>query len=146
MRHRALTIAVVGIDYPNADKSKSNRRFELLQCDPGEVVHLVPEPKNPHDEHAIGVWSIRGIQVGYLPSERAVLVGGIMRRSVEVRAIFQALEEKVAWCRVAFDGEEPTLPPQREGDAEQVFDRPSVNRDGAADDFYPDDPGGEWGA
>lgn len=57
-----------------------------------------------------------------------------LRRGIEVRAVFQGLAETVAWCRVAFDGDNPVLPTQH--DAVQHDD----------DGFYPDDPGGEWGA
>ena len=130
---RALSIAIVGIDYPN--KRGPARRFDLGICVPGEPVELRPEPKNQFDEHAIAVFSCRGIQLGYLPSERAVLIGTLMRQGHEVRAIFQALEPKVGWVRVAFDGEEPVLPPP-------VANRAEFDDSG----FYPDDPGGEWGA
>jgi hypothetical protein len=129
---RQLSVAIVGITYPNKAKGPT-RLFELALCVPGERVELRPEPKNEHDEHAIAVFSARGVQLGYLPSERAVLIGSIMRRGVEVRAIFQALADTVAWCRVAFD-EDPVLPP--------VANQAKVEDD----DFYPDDPGGEWGA
>lgn len=95
---------------------------------------LVPEPKNEFDEHAIAVFSSRGVQLGYLPSERAVWIGTILRRGIEVRAVFQALGDSVAWCRIAFEGDEPSLPP--------VADRSEVDDDG----FYPDDPAGDWGA
>lgn len=109
---RQLSLAIVGIDYPN--KRGPGRRFELEICAPGEPVELRPEPKNQFDEHAIAVFSCRGIQLGYLPSERAVLIGTLMRQGHEVTAIFQALEPRVGWIRVAFDGELPTLPPQPE--------------------------------
>jgi hypothetical protein len=131
---RALSIAIVGITYPNKAKGPT-RLFELKLCKPGEPVELRPEPKNEHDEHAISVWSVRGVQLGYLPSERAVLIGQHLRRGVDVRAIFQAFDSgSIGWCRVAFD-EEPSLPPAAE--------RPKTDE---TDGFYPDDPGGEWGA
>jgi hypothetical protein len=105
---RAQSLAIVGIDYPN--KRGPGRRFELEICQPGEPVELVPEPKNQFDEHAIAVFSTRGIQLGYLASERAVLIGTLWRQGHETKAIFQALDAKVGWVRVAFDGDEPTLP------------------------------------
>ena len=55
-----LTLAVVGIDFANTDKSKSNRRFELMACNPGDRVELVLEPQNKHDENAVAVFSVRG--------------------------------------------------------------------------------------
>ena len=79
---------------------------------PGEPVELRPERDNPKDEHAIAVFSCRGVQLGYLASERAVLIGTLMRQGREPRAVFQGLLPTAAWVRVAFDGEEPVLPPQ----------------------------------
>lgn len=108
---RAQSLAIVGIDYPN--KRGPGRRFELEICQPGEPVELRAEPKNKFDEHAIAVFSCRGIQLGYLPSERAVFIGTLWRQGHHITAIFQSLEEKVGWLRVAFDGEVPTLVEQR---------------------------------
>ena len=104
----ALSLAIVGIDYPN--KRGPGRRFELEICKPGEPVELRPEPTNQFDEHAIAVFSCRGVQLGYLASERAVLIGTLWRQGHDAIAIFQSLEAKVGWLRVAFDGEQPTLP------------------------------------
>ena len=64
-----LTLAVVGIDFPNADGS--NRRSEAMMTLPGESVELVPEPKNKHDSNAIAVISPRGFPVHYGPSSRS---------------------------------------------------------------------------
>ena len=130
---RQLSVAIVGITYPNRSKGPT-RLFELALCEPGDKVDLVPEPKNEFDEHAIAVFSSRGVQLGYLPSERAVWINTLLRRGVEVRAVFQAQGDTVAWCRIAFDGEEPALPPP--------VDRVVEEDDG----FYADDPGGDWGA
>jgi hypothetical protein len=49
-----LSLAVVGIDFPNPDKSRSNRRFEIALCRPGDPVELRPEPKNPADPRSRG--------------------------------------------------------------------------------------------
>lgn len=130
---KPLSIAIVGITYPNKAKGPT-RLFELKLCTQGEPVELRPEPKNDHDEHAIAVFSCRGVQLGYLPSERAVLIGQQLRRGVDVRVIFQAYDGgNVAWCRVAFD-EDPVIPPTAK--------RSEAEEDG----FYPDELGGEWGA
>lgn len=104
----ALSLAVVGVRYPNADKS--NRRFEIMICPPGEVVELRLEPKNEHDPNAVSVWSARGIQIGYLSAERAPWIGGMMRQGREIRSVFQSASEFGAVIRSAFDGAEPTLP------------------------------------
>ena len=127
---KELSLAVVGIDYPN--KGGGSRRFELLQCDPGEPVALRPEPRNRHDPNAVGVWSARGVQIGYLSAERAPWIG---RRVIEeeAQAVFQAIAGPVAYIRVRFGGGAPTLPVARAAaDAE--------------DAFAPDPEGSIWGA
>lgn len=127
-----MSLAIVGIDYPN--KRGPDRRFELEICRPGELVELRPEPKNQYDEHAIAVFSCRGIQLGYLPSERAVLIGTFWRQGRETKAIFQGLDAKVAWVRVAFDGNDPVLP---NPDAAEGRAR-VAEADDADAGFYPD--------
>jgi hypothetical protein len=46
-----LTLAVVGIDFPN--ENGSNRRSDAMMTPPGAPIGLVPEPKNKHDPNAI---------------------------------------------------------------------------------------------
>jgi hypothetical protein len=120
----ALSLAIVGIPYAN--KSGPTRRFGLELCAPGDPLQLRPEPKNPADEHAVAVYSAAGIQLGYISSERAVLIGKFIREGKEVRAIYQGRSAAAAWCRVAFDGADPVLPEQKpkaepEADGEPEF-------------------------
>lgn len=122
---RQQSLAVVGIDYPN--KRGPGRRFELEICKPGEPIELRPEPDNQFDEHAIAVYSCRGIQLGYLASERAVFIGTLWRQGHDAIAVFQSLEAKIGWVRVAFDGEQPTLPAA-----------PSSKPQPGLDGFWPD--------
>lgn len=137
MDQRELSLAVVGIDYANADKAKSNRRFELLQCEPGDPVELRREPKNAHDPNAVAVFSERGIQVGYLTAERAPWIGGKIAAGEEAVAIFQALGGGTATIRVRFGGGEPTLP---------AASPPPPLQTSYDDDFHADPDGPEWGA
>ena len=45
--------------------------------DPGCPLALVPEPDNPHDAHAIGIWNEeRTVQAGYVPREVAPELAG----------------------------------------------------------------------
>lgn len=122
----AVSLAVVGADHPNADRS--NRRFEIKLCKPGEPVELRPEPKNRFDPRAVAVLSCRGIQLGYLTAERCGRIGQLIREGRELQAVFQAETNFGAWIRLAFDGERPQLPEQS-----------SDLEDGQAPDFYPDD-------
>lgn len=134
-----LTLSVVGIDFPNADRSRSNRRMELLLCAPGDPVDLRREPKNPHDANAVAVFSSRGVQVGYLSAERAPLIGRRMQQE-EHAAIFQGLVGSMGYVRIRFGGGLPTLPDVAEHGPQRhiaTFD-PDV--------FYPDPEGPEWGA
>ncbi|WP_440978282.1 HIRAN domain-containing protein [Sphingomonas pseudosanguinis] len=132
-----MTLAVVGIDFPNEDKARSNRRFEWLASAIGDPVTLQPEPRNRHDPNAIAVFSARGVQGGYLSAERAPLVGARIRRGEEVQAVFQGLDKAVAYIRVRFGGGAPTLPVSKPA--------PTGRGDGN-DDFYPDAEGPDWGA
>jgi len=133
-----LTLAVVGLDYANADKS--NRRSEAMMTLPGEPVLLVPEPRNKHDDNAIAVIGPRGIQLGYLSAERAPYVGGRIARGEEVIAIFQAVAGAFPYIRARFGGGAPTLP---------AADTPASSRSTPVcdpQDFFPDDDGSERGA
>lgn len=107
----SLSLAVVGMKFENKDKS--NRRFELALCAPGEPVELRLEPKNPFDPRAVAIYSSRGIQIGYLTAERCGRIGALIREGREVAAVFQRLDTSAAWIRVAFDGQVPTLPAER---------------------------------
>lgn len=141
-----LTLAVVGIDFPNADGS--NRRSEAMMTLPGEPVELIPEPKNKHDNNAIAVMSPRGVQLGYINAERAPYIGGRMARGEDAEAIFQGLDGGSAFIRIRFGGGAPTLPPvsHKPASAPQT---PRPSRRSAPYDphaFYPDEEGPEWGA
>lgn len=128
----AMTLAVVGGPFQNKDGS--NRKFEIRMCLPGERVELRPEPKNKHDPRAVGVFSARDVQIGYLSAERCGWIGGIIRSGREVRAVFQAETGFGAWVRVAFDGEEPTVP-----EVAPRLEAPDGGRDWFPDEEWPDD-------
>lgn len=125
-----LSVAIVGANYPNADGG--NRRSEIAFCDPGEPVELRPEPKNPHDEHAIAAFSARGFQIGYVASERAVLLGGLLRDGHVLTAIFQDVAPFGAIARVGVDCP-PVLPSPAETQGEEDDE---VERDDI--EFWPD--------
>lgn len=131
-RMPAMSLAVVGAPFPNADGS--DRRFEILLCAPGEAVVLRPEPKNRHDEHAVAVFSCRDVQIGYITAERAPRISRLLRDGRELQAVFQQAADFGAWIRVAFDGEAPVV-----GDGSG---RETVRAEPAQEpeqDFYPDE-------
>lgn len=105
-----ITLPIVGSEYPNKGRKAPSRRFAIELCEPGDPIELRPEPENEYDENAIAVFSNEGIQMGYLPAERAPYVGMMMRRG-EVSAVFQGQAQGRAFARIAFDGNEPEIPP-----------------------------------
>ncbi len=67
---RLLVVPVAGASY----------RLDALGDDafaPGRRLALVPEPGNPHDANAIGIWDeARRLQAGYVPAEVAASIAG----------------------------------------------------------------------
>jgi hypothetical protein len=125
-----MTLTVVGGIHPNADGS--NRLFEIALCTPGETVQLVPEPSNKHDPSAVAVFSGRGIQIGYVSTERCGWIGSKIRLGDDLHAVFQVSTKGGALVRVGFSGESPPLPvagPARSPSRPADWD----------DDFYPDE-------
>jgi len=108
---KEFSTAVVGLQYPNADKT--DRRFEALLCKPCDEVYLVPEPQNEYDPRAVAVVSERGVQIGYIGAERCAWIGGRLSAGETCVAIFQTLESYTATIRLRFGGDRPTLPALR---------------------------------
>ena len=67
---RILVVPVAGVSF--RPESLDDPSFE-----PGRAVSLVPEPDNPHDSNAVGVWNEeRTLQLGYVPRETAPQLTG----------------------------------------------------------------------
>ena len=128
---KELSLAVVGLDFTNRDRS--NRRNELANSRPGDQVDLLPEPRNPMDPRAVAVIGPRGVQLGYLTAERCGLIGRRIAAGEPFVAIFQEAKRAAAIIRVRFGGGRPTLP------------APPVPATIDAD-FFPDPDGPDWGA
>jgi hypothetical protein len=129
------SVIVVGADYPNKGKAPG-RRFEIALCAPGDPLELRPEPDNPADEHAIAVYSERGVQLGYISSQRAVRIAQLFRQGHTITAIFQEATRFGAVARVSFDGTVPDLPQPA----------PAIDGTGEGTDVEPEwYPDGEWG-
>lgn len=135
---KEFTLAIVGIDFPNTDRARTNRRSELMLLEPGDPLTLRPEPTNRFDPRAVAVISPNGVQVGYVTAERAALVGGRIRAGDEVAAIYQGIVGKAGYARVRFGGGMPTLPPV-------AFAPGSSDEHGQwADDVWPPEPEPDW--
>ena len=125
-----LSLAVVGAAHPNADGS--DRRFEILLCAPGEPIELRPEPTNRADPNAIGVFSSRGIQIGYLTAERAPWIGSKLASGIDVRVVFQSKTDYGALIRANLEGAAPILPYPKSS-------RPQADESGFWPDYIPPD-------
>lgn len=101
-----ITLPIVGVKFPNLRGMTRRAAVDLHR--PGDSVALRPEPTNRADPNAIAVYSVEGIQMGYLPAERAPYVGMMMGRG-EVAAIFQGANGFGAFIRIGF-GATPLLP------------------------------------
>lgn len=106
---QSITLSVVGSPYPNRDGS--NRKFEILLCERGELLRFEREPDNRFDEHAIAVFSRRNVQIGYINSERAPYVAALMRAGHVIKPVFQQAMPWGAAVRVGID-QDPVIPPQ----------------------------------
>lgn len=135
-----LSLAVVGALHPNADGS--NRQFEIRMLNPGDPISLVPEPSNKADPSAVAVFSVRGIQLGYLSAERCGWIGGKIRQGQDLRAIFQSASRDGAVIRVHLDGGVPSLPspaPKPSLTEEERFDQAADRDTGFWPDYLPPD-------
>ncbi len=130
-----LSLPIVGADYPNKRKDPG-RRFEIALCAPGDLLELRPEPENPADEHAVAVYSERGVQLGYISSQRAVRVAQLIRQGHTITTIFQEATRFGAVARVSFDGTVPDLPQPA-----PAIEEPGENID-PEPEWCPDE---EWG-
>ncbi len=62
---------------PVAGVSFRGDAVEDPSFDPGRRLVLVPEPDNPHDPNAVGVWNEeRTLQAGYVPRDDAAALAG----------------------------------------------------------------------
>lgn len=76
-------------------------------------MELRPEPDNKADPYAVAVYSARGIQLGYVPAERCARIAALLGQGREIIAIYQGRDAHRGYMRLAYDGEQPTLPPTR---------------------------------
>lgn len=128
-----ITLPIVGSEHPNKSPRAPTRLFAISLTEPGDPVTLRLEPDNPYDEHAVAVDNAAGMMMGYIPANRAVYVGMQIRRG-SAAAIFQGRTDRGGFIRIAFDGEEPVLPPEPAD--------PIATEDWHPDPEYPDG----WGA
>ena len=106
-------------------------------CSPGEPVSLIAEPKNPADPQAIAVYSMRGVQIGYIRAERCQMIHTAMRRA-SVHAVFQQSDRWGATIRAHLDGTEAVLPDPIDSRAADWPPPGSEEADWWPDEDWPD--------
>jgi hypothetical protein len=84
-----FSLRVVGERFDNEDGT--SRQAEIEQMAVGDKVDLVREPDNPHDPSAVGVYSDRGIRIGFLGADRCGWVGSKISRGMDVRAAVERI-------------------------------------------------------
>ncbi|WP_461159275.1 HIRAN domain-containing protein [Sphingobium sp. TomMM35A] len=99
------SIPVVGAALPTARGAA--RLAEIAACRPGETLELRRERGTRGGKRAVGVYSPRGVQIGYVSPSQADRVAGMVAIA---RAIFQRPDTFGAVARITFDGSTPVLP------------------------------------
>lgn len=85
----------------------AERQAEIAKCRPGEVLELRRERHNVRGARAVGVYSPRGVQIGYVSSPGADHIAG---QVAVARAVFQRPDTFGAVISLTLDGTTPTLP------------------------------------
>lgn len=103
MFQRSISIAIIGVDFPRRGET---RRAEIGLCRPGEPLDLRRERRPIGGRAAVGVYSARGVQIGYVSPEDADMIAG---QIAVARAIFSNADTFGAVGRFTLDGSTPAL-------------------------------------
>lgn len=82
------TIDISGESFVNSDGS--HRQDEISKCDIGEAITLRHDPMNKFDSSAVAVYSVRGVQMGFIPKSHKA----IRRRVIAGNAVSATVAEK----------------------------------------------------
>jgi hypothetical protein len=100
----STSIVIIGADFSQRGPA---RRAEIAACQPGEDLELRRERAIVGGHAAVGIYSARGVQIGYIWPEAADLVAG---QIAVARAIFYTAEAWGAVARITLDGSSPAVP------------------------------------
>jgi len=68
---------------------------------PGQIVHLIPEPDNPHDEFAVEIKTAEGAKLGYVPRQDNRAISRLLRSGMLLLGrVEQIHPELPPWQRV----------------------------------------------
>jgi hypothetical protein len=82
---RHFMTKVAGVSYKNPDGS---RRQDVADgCKTGELLEMRPEPDNPHDPNAIGIYDVTGSQLGFFGAHLCEEVHDNLQRGYNYQAL-----------------------------------------------------------
>ena len=93
-------LRVRGVSFANPDGTFRQEIIKALKV--GERVNLVADPLNPHDRWAVGVFTIDGQQIGFLPSNHGDAM--TLLRGEPMEAVVKMLTGGTDWFRRTIQG------------------------------------------
>ncbi|WP_300116438.1 hypothetical protein [Sphingobium sp.] len=102
----AFSLPVVGAD--GATARNAERRAEIVRARPGDPLTLRREHGKRGGLPMVGVYSERGVQMGYIWPDRSQEVAGLV---AVARAIYRSADAFGCVIHITVDGSTPTLPP-----------------------------------
>ncbi|MGW8202961.1 hypothetical protein ACWGM0_10490 [Sphingomonas bisphenolicum] len=99
------SLAIVGAAYPN--RRGAERRAEIALCRPGDPMTFRRLRGPAGGLRSVGVYSERGVQVGYVGPDDLAQMPGLVSLG---RAVFQSADTWGCVIRATADGSTPTLP------------------------------------
>ena len=102
---RTFHTKVVGVTFKNPDGAKRQDIIER-RCYPGDELGFVPEPENPHADHAVAVFvlkrrwfgGVKSYQIGYLSDDTGI-AADMFRHIQNRRRIGAAITEVTGGTR-----------------------------------------------
>jgi len=86
MSDKSFYTKVAGVSKKNANGSSRQKIIEECVWK-GHPLDLIPEPNNPYDKNAVGVWWSNDRQIGYLSAEVAEEISGEIAAGTPVSAV-----------------------------------------------------------
>lgn len=105
MFSQEASVPIIGADLKT--ERAIRRREEIARCQPGDPLELRRETEKRRGSRIIGVYSPRGVQIGYIFPDQ---LGHAAMLTSTARAVFQNPDTFGAVARINFGGRVPTLP------------------------------------
>lgn len=86
MKSNSFHTKLAGVSKKNSDGSSRQKIIEECVWK-GHPLDLIPEPDNPYDKNAVGVWWSKDRQIGYLSAQVAETVSPLISQGIPVSAV-----------------------------------------------------------